>query len=418
MPRPLSPQNAKKELLFNSIRTQYLQAFSKGDLDRALKLMTDCHRLAPHVSVPWGDAAIVCILLRRWAEAVEFAERALKLAGSPSLALYHSLAHAHGEAGNSAAAQHYGKIAISEGRRLCSGPSVPHQMHEMPPEPSATTRAHNIIAFSLFGAQPGYCETAILNAAERTRVYPNWTCHFFVDDTVPVHVLNRLADHGAEIHVVSDEDRRLPGTMWRFMALDVPNAHRVIFRDADSLICDREADAVDEWIASRLHFHHMRDFWSHTDVMLAGMWGCIVGALPPMRPALHRFMATVSERDRRERTIDQVFLRSIWSTARHSLMQHDSVFGIDGSYPFRIDRPAVDWHVGSAYGRVPKRIGFTSSKGSVIVWSLTDAGDTLVAGLYRSTSIGDAFDVEIPLNFFEALRAGTLSIRCAVERAA
>jgi hypothetical protein len=70
--------------------------------------------------------------------------------------------------------------------------------------------------------------------------------------------------------------------MWRFAAYDDPNVDRVIFRDADSIISTREAGAVEEWVASGQAFHAMRDYGSHTDLLLAGMWGVARGALPPM----------------------------------------------------------------------------------------------------------------------------------------
>ena len=36
--------------------------------------------------------------------------------------------------------------------------------------------------------------------------------------------------------------------MWRFLAINDPEVEYVIFRDADSIICYRDAAAVSEWI--------------------------------------------------------------------------------------------------------------------------------------------------------------------------
>jgi hypothetical protein len=52
-------------------------------------------------------------------------------------------------------------------------------------------------------------------------------------------------------------------------------------RDADSVLNLRERLAVDDWLASGRWFHIMRDWWSHTDLVLAGMWGGVAGVLPP-----------------------------------------------------------------------------------------------------------------------------------------
>ena len=63
-----------------------------------------------------------------------------------------------------------------------------------------------------------------------------------------------------------------PGAMWRFLAINDPEAEYVIFRDADSVVSHRESEAVAEWIESGHSFHTMRDSGSHTALILAGMW--------------------------------------------------------------------------------------------------------------------------------------------------
>jgi ATP synthase protein I len=67
--------------------------------------------------------------------------------------------------------------------------------------------------------------------------------------------------------------------MWRFLALDDPLAHRILFRDADSVISRREAGAVEQWIASGKRFHMMRDWGSHTALILAELWGVASSSL-------------------------------------------------------------------------------------------------------------------------------------------
>lgn len=60
-------------------------------------------------------------------------------------------------------------------------------------------------------------------------------------------------------------------TTWRFLPLLDPTVNRVIFRDTDSLVSDREVDAVNEWIKSDTTFHIMRDYVGHCEYpMLAG----------------------------------------------------------------------------------------------------------------------------------------------------
>ncbi len=57
---------------------------------------------------------------------------------------------------------------------------------------------------------------------------------------------------------------------WRFLPLFDPTVNRIMSRDADSLVLDREIDAVNEWIQSGTSFHIMRDYVGHCVTMLGG----------------------------------------------------------------------------------------------------------------------------------------------------
>ena len=48
---------------------------------------------------------------------------------------------------------------------------------------------------------------------------------------------------------------------------------KLINRDIDSEIIDREVAAVQQWLNSNWTFHVMRDHPSHGGFMLAGLWG-------------------------------------------------------------------------------------------------------------------------------------------------
>jgi len=46
---------------------------------------------------------------------------------------------------------------------------------------------------------------------------------------------------------------------WRFLPLLDPTVDRVMSRDTDGVVLDREAEAVKEWLNSSAVFHVMRD---------------------------------------------------------------------------------------------------------------------------------------------------------------
>ena len=126
------------------------------------------------------------------------------------------------------------------------------------------------------------------------------------------------------------------GTFWRFLVADDPDVDRYIVRDADSVVNIRECVAVQEWLASDRHFHVMRDNYDHGELILAGMWGGVRAALPPVGPWARRYLA--SRTDLPGRTADQEFLRDqLWPTIRTSVMTHDSQF----AFGERRDFPAT-----------------------------------------------------------------------------
>ena len=57
---------------------------------------------------------------------------------------------------------------------------------------------------------------------------------------------------------------------WRFLPLLDDMVDMFMSRDADSLILQREVDAVQEWLSSDKAFHIMRDHGLHCIAMLGG----------------------------------------------------------------------------------------------------------------------------------------------------
>jgi hypothetical protein len=154
-------------------------------------------------------------------------------------------------------------------------------------------------------------------------LYPEWTCRFYVDESVPAEVLKRLHQEGAQIKRVGGLPAGRFGTFWRFMVADDPGVDRYLVRDCDACLNLRERAAVEDWIASGRHFHVMRDGYTHTEVILAGMWGGVRGALPSVTEAIVDFGNAAPL----TRTADQHFLRErIWPTVRQSVLVHDSFF--------------------------------------------------------------------------------------------
>ena len=197
----------------------------------------------------------------------------------------------------------------------------------------------NVIAFSLYGEAPAYCDGAVRNAMAAKFLYPEWRCRFYVDESVPERVTRRLLEEGAKVRRVGGLPAGRFGTFWRFLIADDDSADRYLVRDCDACLNLRERAAVDAWLASGRHFHVMRDGLTHTEVMLAGMWGGVRAALPPIQQEIIAYCRTAPL----SRTADQLFLRErVWPTVRQSVLAHDSEFSLRNSQPFPTDaNPAL-----------------------------------------------------------------------------
>jgi hypothetical protein len=411
-PQDISKAQSHVDAATQRLRTLYAQGRYRESLDICLEIERTHFDLADPWM--WIDTAANCIQLRRWQDAIRYAQTALAHNGN-QLAIYDTLAHAHGQLEQWDQARRYGLQALNmRASQFSSEPvmALP-EPGPMPPVPSAQTRQRNVIAFTLFGGDSKYCETAILNAQEQPSVYPYWVCRFYVDGSVPDGIIGRLRQAGAQIVQVDGPVAQWPGPVWRFLALDDPLAHRILLRDADSVISRREAGAVEQWITSGKRFHMMRDAGAHTELMMAGLWGVVAESLPPLAQLMQRFLSAPLES---RHFADQFFLRQyIWPYARTSLLQHDSVFGFMGGVPFPDGaRPPEGFCIGDAEGSFSFTLKEDQPDGSEVIWGLCridqdDRGQTrdeLVCA-YPATVKNGAVTAHIPARYLRWIEQGT-----------
>jgi hypothetical protein len=408
---------SKNQLLLDAAVKRMRTLHEQGRYQKSLDICLQITRAHPGIADAWGDAAANCVKLERWQDAIGYGQTALAR-GCNTLGLYDALAHAHSKLEQWDEARRYGLQALNMRERRFGGePVIPlPEPGALPPPPSEQTREHNVIAFSLFGSSSKYCEPAVLNVREQPQVYPHWVCRFYVDGSVPEGVVARLRAGGAQIVPVDGPAAQWPGPMWRFLALDDPQAHRILLRDADSVISQREAGAVDQWVNSDKRFHMMRDNGSHTELMLAGLWGVVAGCLPPLEKLMQRFMSAPLES---RHFADQYFLRRyVWPYARTSLMQHDSVFGFMDAAPFPDGERPEDFHVGYAEGSPFFSAPSSLPDGTEVVWTLYliekqadgQSREEPVCA-YPAVVKNGAVDGHVPARYARRIQQGTAGVR-------
>lgn len=133
----------------------------------------------------------------------------------------------------------------------------------------------NFISFSLYGNNPRYLRPALFVKDDIEKYFPGWSAVFYVDSQVPSSYIDKLRDFSTVIYV-EESAAETNAMLWRYRAINLPNAERVLFRDADSRLSLREAEAVNEWINSGATLHIMRDHPFHIYKILGGMLGLTI----------------------------------------------------------------------------------------------------------------------------------------------
>ena len=263
-------------------------------------------------------------------------ERYLELGGDDPAA-YDGLCAACHKLGDDESARRWGEKAI-EKKEWVAAEAFPSIVLGEP-----RTIGRDIIAFSLWGRHPRYLRGALHNAVRAASVYPGFRCRFYVDRSVPQDLLAALEGAGAELLVEEGEPSTRHRLTRRFLVADDPGVARYLVRDCDSLINEREASAVAAWIESGKPFHVMRDWWTHTDPILAGMWGGVGAVLPAMGPLIESYRSKQVETP----NWDQWFLRDrLWPSIKSSALVHDRMFGTEESLEFPGPEPQGNFHVG------------------------------------------------------------------------
>lgn len=248
------------------------------------------------------------------------------------------------------------------------------------PESSIDTFIENkkrVIAFSLWGSQERYINGAIRNLLLRHDFYPDWEIWIYLDESVPQKLCDIFTELGAILHKQANQTTEIKPAKptkqtisttsttpteqqtekqklcWRFQVADHPEVGRFLVRDIDSVFSLRERLAVEEWLHSDKWFHTIHDWWTHTDLVLAGLWGGIANVLPNVSQMVDDYqpksLATPN--------IDQWFLRDcLWSYMKQSCLMHDRLFRQQQTRPIPGPAPIGNQHIGSCeFSQMPEQ---------------------------------------------------------------
>lgn len=324
-----------------------------GQTEAALDSYRSYVALNPADVDGWCGLAVLLKRLGRYEEAIAPMQRALALRDDPTLR--NVLVASLWRAGQHDAAQSEGFINLTLKHRLARAAFATSPYKEtllksggrgFDPE----RRGRNIIAFSLWGAQPEYVTGALINAQIAQHLYVGWTPRFYCDGSVPQDARDALAAYGAQVVMMTGPEDAAIRPMWRFLAADDPEINVFLCRDTDSRLNAKELLAVSDWLGSGRRFHVMRDHIYHHELILAGMWGGMAGVLPNMRD----WLASASQYFN-NKFGDQAFLADmIWPLIYQDCKIHDSHYRFPnaGPFPEGYDLPGAI-HVGGGVKKMP-----------------------------------------------------------------
>ncbi len=212
-----------------------------------------------------------------------------------------------------------------------------------------TQNKKKVIAFSLWGTSERYINGAIRNLLLAPDLYPGWEIWIYHDDSVPDKLCKTFIQLGAILHKQSQQDCHeqqdslKQKLCWRFQVANHPDVGYFLVRDIDSVFSLRERLAVEQWLESDAWFHTIHDWWTHTDLILAGLWGGVANVLPNV----WQMVAEYSPTSQTTPNIDQWFLRDcLWSYVKQSCLMHDRLFRQQTTSPIPGPDPIKNQHIG------------------------------------------------------------------------
>jgi hypothetical protein len=271
------------------------------------------------------NLAVLLIAANDVAGAISACEAALAL-GSVSPNVHDCLCEAYARAGRTDLAVIAGRAALeAKDRHFGATAPIATIPPGMPPAFNPGRPEENVIAYALWGDEPRYHVPLLENVRLLPHLFPGWTIQVYHGHTVSPAYLNELTARGVALRPMrlAAGEPAHRGLLWRFEVIADPAVCRFLIRDADSLLTVKERIAVDAWLASSFHFHAMRDWYTHTDLILAGMWGGVGGILPAPAELMRARTFWRAETDH----LDQDLLsETVWPAIRRNILIHDSIF--------------------------------------------------------------------------------------------
>jgi hypothetical protein len=209
-----------------------------------------------------------------------------------------------------------------------------------------------IITFCVYGTHPMYSIGALKNAELALKLFPDWTCRFYIFkecfDLIPE--LEKFPN--TEVILCKRKGSHY-SMMYRFLPFGEKDISYFMSRDTDCRLSIREKEAVDQWLESGKSFHIMKDHPKYHRTpdypILGGMFGSKGGIVPDIEDHIKHYIQHNSDMH----GMDQYFLQYIYEKyAQYDNITHDCDFPT----PRNVERDKI-WFVGQPIDENDKFFG-------------------------------------------------------------
>jgi len=304
-----------KELLFDAF-------FQKREWAPALVLLNELIRARP--DDPRLQRSLIATLsnMKRFDEAIVRAVSYVESHGE-NLMVLDALKVAHFYTGKVDEAIRYGQRGLTLRDRESLLTPLPFALTE----PAGPPKGANVISYSLWGAAPFYAYGAMINLVQSCTIYPDWSCRFYIDATVPAACAAFLRDNGADVRMIEDEYPGV-GLFQRFLVMNDATVGRFLVRDCDARLSQAEADLVGQWIDSSAPFHVVRDHVLHNELMIGCLWAGRTDCGIDIAALMRRYFTfgPTAKYGHDQRMLGLM----LWPLIRNHCLVHDKYYRLDG----------------------------------------------------------------------------------------
>lgn len=316
--------------------------FFSNDLKSAFQILESAHRSYPDDCEILQNLALILGRRGDYHTAIIYFQKIIKIKPD-NFVVYDGLAEMYYKISDFEKASEAGTRALTLKDKKVGNPDSKTSFPHCTPKQFCENKK-NVISFSLWGHEKKYLYGALRNVLLAPDIYPGWEVWFYIDGTVPATFVSLIEQLGARTILQPNQSPVKEKLCWRFQVANNENVGYFLVRDSDAVIGMREYLTVQSWINSDKWFHVIRDWYTHTDLVIAGLWGGVAGILPDINLLLEQYIPTNVETPH----IDQWFLRDeLWSYIKTSALVHDRFFKPEGSSLLPAPQPHIPGsHIG------------------------------------------------------------------------